>query len=250
MECTLCKNPILMEVHGYSQLPCKHKFHIRCMVAASNNLWNTGPIGCKICGPDVVVPATDAAADAEPTNAQAATLIQQHQELTVDDAYRMVDTIEEKKYEEKVAEHVKTLTPGQKADLKMYVKSCRLGKKLRSTVRGELNKRLNEFIKKNNYLIMAFNKVYREFIKDFAKTDLCKLHWKTYQKNVRLYDKLINQVTNNDTYHIEDICMALKYSRIPVYFRNETPIKRYIRFRFYKVTDFLFDIKNLDKPIY
>jgi len=246
MECTLCKNPILMEVHGYSQLPCKHKFHIRCMVAASNHLWGTGPIGCKICGSDVIVPA----ADTEPTNAQAAALIQQHEELTVDDAYRMVNDIEEKKYDDKVAEHVKTLTPGQKADLKMYVKSCRLGKKLRSTVRGELNKCLNEFIKKNNHLIVALNKVYRQFIKDFAKTDLCKLHWKTYKKNIRLYNKLTNQVTNNDTYHIEDICMALKYSRIPVYFGSEIPIKRYIRYRFYKVADMLFDIKNLDKPIY
>jgi hypothetical protein len=250
MECALCKNTILMEVHGFAQLACKHTFHLRCMVPSCNQFWGNGPIGCKICGSDPVVPANAAGAEVEiPNNEQAAVLGQQLN-VTFDDAYRIASDIEEKQYEQKLAEHIKTLTPSQKVDLKMYVKSCRLGKKLRSTVRVELNKRTKEFIQKNNHLIIVFNKLYRQFVKEFTETNLCKLHWKTYQKNIRLYNKLTNGVTNNEKYHIEDICKALKYSRVPVFFGRETPMKRYVRYRFYKVTDMLFDVKNLDKPKY
>ena len=50
MECALCKNTILMEAQGFAQLPCKHTFHIRCMVPACDRFWGNGPVGCKICG--------------------------------------------------------------------------------------------------------------------------------------------------------------------------------------------------------
>ncbi len=247
MECALCKNTILMEVQGFSQLPCKHTFHLRCMVPACNQFWSEGPIGCKICGTDIVVPANDTAE--QPGIQQAQAIIRQR-EVTVDDAYGIVAGIEEKNYKSKIAEHVKTLTPEQKADLKMFVKSVRLGKKLRVRVRSELNKRVSEFNKKNNHLIVVFNKLYRKLVKDFIETDVCKLYWKTYQKNTKLHDKLTNQVTNNKKYEIEDLCLALKYSRVPIYLCNEMPLKRVIRYRFYKVIDMLFNIKNLDKPIY
>jgi hypothetical protein len=252
MECALCTNPILMEVHGFAQLACKHTFHLRCMVPACNQFWSNGPIGCKICGSDDAQPvAANALVAANlPNNEQAAALVRQR-EVTVDDAYRLISDLEEKKYEDKVAEHIKTLTPSQKADLKKFVKSVRLcKKKLRPAVRSEIEKRRREFIQKNNHLIVLLNKAYRKVVKDCIETDKYKLYWKTYQKNKRLLDKISGQVTDNGKYEIEDICMALKYSRVPIYLTHEMQIKRFIRYRFYTVADQLFDVKNLDKPVY
>ncbi len=253
MECALCTNPILMEVHGFAQLPCKHTFHLRCMVPACNQFWGNGPIGCKICSVDQIPVAANAdVPDNLPNADQATVLVQQRQrELTVDDAYGIIANLEEKKYEDKVAEHVKTLTTSQKADLKKYVKSVRLYKKtLRPIVRRQIETKLREFIKKNKHLIVAFNKVYRKIVKECIETDNYKLYWKTYQKTKRMYDKLLISVTDNRKYEIEDICLALKYSRVPIYLSHEIPIKRYFRYRFYKVADELFNVKNLYKDIY
>ncbi len=253
MECALCTNPILMEVHGNAQLACKHTFHLRCMVPACNQFWGNGPIGCKICSIDQIPVAANAdVQDNLPNTDQAALLVQQRQrEVTVDEAYRIVSDLEEKTYEDKVAEHVKTLTPSQKADLKKFVKSVRLCKKtLRKRVRVQIKNKMKEFIKKNNHLIVAFNKEYRKLVKECVETDICKLYWKTYLKNKRLANKLATQVTDNGKYEIEDICMALKYSRSHIYMSFEMPIKRVIRYRFLKVADELFNVKNLDKGVY
>ncbi len=252
MECALCTNPILIEVHGFAQLACKHTFHLRCMVPACNQFWGNGPIGCKICSVDQTPVAANAdAPDNLPNADQAAVLVQQRQrELTVDDAYGIIANLEEKKYEDKVAEHVKTLTISQKTDLKKLIKLIRQCKKMRPTVRSDIERRRREFIRKNNHLIVIFNKAYRKFVKDCIETDNCKLYWRTYTKTTRMFDRLSNSVTDNGKYEIEDIFMALKYSRIPTYLRRQVPIKRYIRYRFFKVVDELFNVKNLDKDVY
>lgn len=255
-----------MEIQGFAQLPCKHTFHIRCMVPSCDRFWGNGPIGCKICGstpsnslesnafggPDVVLAANDeqeAQAQEAPNVAQAQALINQR-ELTVDDAYRMVADMEDKNYEDKVAAHAKILTEKQKADLKMYVKTCRIGRKLKKTVMGEMIRRKREFIKKNDHLICAFNKVYRKFVEDFMGLQSFKVHAKNFKKNRKLYNKLLNEATDNQKYNIEDLAMALKYSRIPMYLNFDVESARSFRYRFYKVQDMLFNVKNLGKSVY
>ena len=242
-----------MEVQGFAQLACKHTFHIRCMVPSCDRFWGTGPIGCKICGPDVVVAANDAVpeaqAQAQEPNAVQAQAIANQREITVDDAYRLVSDMEEQKYEDLVAIHATTLTEKQKADLKMYVKTCRIGRKLKKTVMGEMIRRKREFIKKNDHLICAFNKVYRKFVEDFMDLQSFKVHSKNYKKNRKLYNKLLNEITDNQKYGIEDLAIALKYSLIPLYLNFDVEAARSFRYRFYKIQVMLFNVKNLGKSV-
>ncbi len=236
-----------MEAQGFAQLPCKHTFHLRCMVPACYRFWGNEQIGCKICGPDVVVPAEpDTQA---PGTAQAQTLMNQR-EVTVDDAYRLVADIEEKNYEDKVLIHANTLTAPQKANLKMYIKTCRIGRKLRKTIMGEMIRRKREFIKNNDHLICAFNKSYRKFVKDFMDLPIFKIHSKNFKKNRKLHNRLLNEITNNQTYGIEDLAIALKYSRMPMYLNFDVEAARSFRYHFYKIQDMLFNVKNLGKSFY
>lgn len=227
-----------MESHGFAQLACKHTFHLRCMVPSVASFWGNGPINCKICGQDEVAEAVEAA-EAAPGR-----------ELTVEDAYRMVSHIEEKKYKDKVVEHVATLTKEQKTDLKTYIKTCRLGRKLRSKYMGELYRKKKNFITKNDHIIFTFNKAYRAFVKDIITSDLYKRHLANYKKNRKLYRKLTNEITNNNTYELEDIALALKYSRIPMYINFDVEGPRSFRYRFYSVSDKLFNVKKLGKTVY
>lgn len=248
MECALCKNPILASVHGFCQLPCNHTFHPRCMVPSCSGFWSNEPIGCKICGPkeeegeqenDVVIP----------TNEQAVQLMRQN-EMTVNDAYRIISDIEEKRYEDNVTAHVKTLTKKQKEYFKMYVTTCRVGKKQRAAIRGQMIRRRREFIKDNIHIISAFNKVYRKFVRDFLNMDIYKSYKKTFKKNQFLYNYLVLTATNNQHYRVDDICMELKYSRIPIYLNFDLHRPRTMRYNFHTISDMLFNVKNLDKQLY
>ncbi len=238
MECALCTNAILMEETGFAQLPCKHTFHIRCMVPACRGFWGTEQIACKICLAEQTPIAANAVQPIVGRN------------LTVDDAYELVADVEEKMYDRKVSEHAKKLTDAQKKELKLYVQTCRQAKKLNIAFRGELNKRHREFMKNNNHLITALNNSYRKLVNDLFATDVCNSYKKILKKNNSLNRRLTNQLTNNDEFRLMDICMALKMKRIPFPFNYDLCVKRAIRFRFYRIPNMLFDIKNLDKPKY